>query len=150
MQRERDGRRVKKGAGRGCLLNHITVKGIALTLSPLGALSIPTNLLIDRRSSQTAPSSPPNRGRQGSLGMSRWPHSLPSGAPTWADYSGCRLTRICHVDLKTTCSGCEYIMKREEQAVFRVGLAGFGALAVAEEIQQEQLRVGLFKPNYWL
>lgn len=62
MQRERDGRRVKKGAGRGCLLNHITVKGIALTLSPLGALSIPTNLLIDRRSSQTAPSPPPQPG----------------------------------------------------------------------------------------
>lgn len=55
---ERDGWRLKKGAGRGCLLNHITVKGIALTLSPLCALSIPTNLLIDRRSSQPAPSSP--------------------------------------------------------------------------------------------
>lgn len=39
-------------------------------------------------------------------------------------------------------------MKREEQAVFRVSLSGFGALAVAEEIRQEQLRVGLFKPNY--
>lgn len=32
--------------------------------------------------------------------------------PTTTDYSGCRLTRICHVDLKTTCSGCEYIMKQ--------------------------------------
>lgn len=59
MLGERDGWWVKKGAGRGCLLNHITVKGIALTLSPLRAPSIPTNLLIDRRSSQTAASSPP-------------------------------------------------------------------------------------------
>lgn len=39
-------------------------------------------------------------------------------------------------------------MKREEQAVFHAGLSGFAALAVAEEIQREQLRVGLFKPNY--
>lgn len=51
MLGERDGWRVKKGAGRGCLLNHITVKGIALTMSPLCAPSIHTNLLIDRHSS---------------------------------------------------------------------------------------------------
>lgn len=35
-----------------------------------------------------------------------------------------------------------------EQAVFCVGLSGCAALAVAAEIQEEQLRVGLFKPNY--
>lgn len=119
---ERDGWWVKKGAGRSCLLNHITVKGIALTLSPLCALSIHTNLLTDRRSSQTAPSPshphPPHcRGPQGSLGMSLWPHRLPLGAPATTDYSGSRLTRICHVDLKTTCSSCEYIMNQGEQAV---------------------------------
>lgn len=64
MERGRDGWRVKKRAGRSCLLNHITVKGIALTLSPHCALSIPTNLLIDRRSSQTVPSSPAARARE--------------------------------------------------------------------------------------
>lgn len=51
----------KKEAGRGCLLNLITIKGIALTLSPLCALSIPTNLLIDRCSSQTIPLIPASR-----------------------------------------------------------------------------------------
>lgn len=51
------------------------------------------------------------RDPQGSLGMSLWPNRLPLGAPATTDYSGSRLTRICHVDLKTTCSRCEYIMK---------------------------------------
>lgn len=140
MQGERDGWRVKKGAGRGCLLNHITVKGIALTLSPLCAPSIHTNLLIDRRSSQTAPSSPPTGA-----------HKVP-----WACLcgpAGCRweprqqliiqdLTRICHVDLKTTCSGCEYVMKQGEQAVFCFFLSGYAALSVTEQIQEQQLQVG--------
>lgn len=112
MQRERDGWRVKKGAGRGCLLNHITVKGIALTLSPLCALSTPTNLLIDRRSSQTAPSSPPARAPKVPWVCLCGPTGCHPEPPTTTDYSGCRLTRICHVDLKTTCSGCEYIMKQ--------------------------------------
>lgn len=107
----KDGWWVKKGTGRSCLLNHITVKGIALTLSPLRALSVHTNLLMDRRSSQTAPS-PFSGGLQGSPGVSLWPNRLPLGAPATTDYSGSRLTRMCHVDLKTTCSSCEYIMKR--------------------------------------
>lgn len=109
---EREGWWVKKGAGRSCLLNHVNVKGIALTLSPLRAPSIHTNLLIDRRSSQTAPS-PRCRGLQSSRGTPLWPHRLRLGAPTRTDYSGSRLTRRCRVDLETTCSSCEYIVKRE-------------------------------------
>ncbi|CAB1436837.1 unnamed protein product [Pleuronectes platessa] len=46
--------------------NVMLVKGIALTLSPLRAPSIHTNLLTDRRGSQTAPSSP-------QLGPTRFP-----------------------------------------------------------------------------
>lgn len=111
-QGERDGWWIKKGAGRSCLLNHVNVKGIALTLSPLRAPSIHTNLLIDRRSSQTAPS-PQRWGLQSSRGTPLWPHRLLRGAPTRTDYSGSRLTRKRHVDLKTTCSSCEYIMRRE-------------------------------------
>lgn len=145
MERERDGWRVKKRAGRSCLLNHITIKGIALTLSPHCALSIPTNLLIDRRSSQTVPSSPPSQGPRGSLGMSLSPHRPPSGAPTTTDYSGCRRTRICYVNLKTRCSVCEYTMKQGgEHAVFCVGLFACAVHAVAERIQEEQLQV-----DYW-
>lgn len=101
----------KKGAGRGCLLNHITIKGIALTLSPLCALSIPTNLLIDRCSSQTVPSSP-HPGPPRFPGHVSWLCGLPPRARKTTDYSGGRLTRICHVELTTTCSVCEYIMKQ--------------------------------------
>lgn len=85
---------------------------------------------------------PPSGGPQGSLGTSLWPHRLPLGAPATTDYSGSRLTRICHVDLKTTCSGCEYIMKQGEQAVFCRVLSGCAARSVAEQIQEEQLQVG--------
>ena len=67
----------------------------------------------DRQTQQsTSTLFPPSRGPQGSLGMSLRPHRLLLGAQATTDYSGCRLTRICHVDLKTTCSGCEYIMKQ--------------------------------------
>lgn len=100
----------KKEAGRGCLLNHITIKGIALTLSPLCALSIPTNLLIDRCSSQTVPSSP-HPGPPRFPGHVSWLRGLPPRARKTTDYSGGRLTRIRHVERTTTCSVCEYIMK---------------------------------------
>lgn len=100
----------KEEAGRGCLLNHITIKGIALTLSPLCALSIPTNLLIDRCSSQTVPPSP-QPGPPRFPGHVSWLCGLPPRARKTTDYSGGRLTRICHVELTTTCSVCEYIMK---------------------------------------
>jgi len=142
-QGERDGWWVKKGAGRSCLLNHITVKGIALTLSPLRALSIHTNLLIDRRSSQTAPS-PHCQAPQGSPSVSLWPHRQPLGTPATTYYSGSWLTRICHVDLKTTCSSCEYIMQRGEQTVLCFLLPRCAALSVAEQIQEKQLQMEEF------
>lgn len=90
---------------------------------------------------------PPSWSPQGSLGMSLWPQRLPLGARATTDYSGSRLTRICHVDLKTTCSGCEYIMKQGEQTVFCLILSGCAALSAAEQIQEEQLQVGGLKPN---
>ena len=88
---------------------------------------------------------PPSRGQRGSLGMSLQPHRLPLGAPATTDYSGSGLTRICHVDLKTTCSSCECIIKQREQAVFSFFLSGYAALAVAEKIWEHQLQVGGFK-----
>lgn len=79
----------KKEAGRGCLLHHIRIKGIALTLSPRRALSIPANLPIDRCSSQTVPSSPSaSRGPRGSPGTSRGSAGLPPRARKTTDYSG--------------------------------------------------------------
>lgn len=115
----KDGCWVKKGPGRSCLLNHISVKGIALTLSSIRALSVHTNLLIDRRSSQTGPS-PLSCSYQGSLSLSAWPKGLPLGAPvtfffvfflSWE-------SRLCHMDFKTACSSCENVMKREKQWLF--------------------------------
>lgn len=107
----------------GCLLNHVSVKGIALTLSPLRAPSGPTNLLIDRRRVKRDPRckphththtcSPLSQGPQGSRGPCLFLGS-PAGrpSPTTTDYSGCRLTRICRcADLQTTCIlAVEYIM----------------------------------------
>lgn len=137
---------VKKGVGCSCLLNHISVKGIALTPSPLCAPSIYTNLLIDRCSSKTAPHTP-QPGPQDSQGMSLWPYRLLLGAPTTTEYSGSRLIRICHADLKTTCSGCEYIMKIGGN---RVSSASFSLNVLHSQLQQEQLQVGGLKLNYWV
>lgn len=91
---------------------------------------------------------PHSRGPQGSPGMSLWPQMLPLGAPATTDYSGCRLTRICHVYLKTTCSGCEYIMKQGGQAVFCFVLPGCAALSTQHMFRLQRAVCGRFTGRY--
>lgn len=120
-RRGRDGRRVKKGAGRRLSTQSHHRQGYRPDTVSAPCPERPHKSPDRQTRRQTAHSSPPPAHppppppQPG--GMSPlWP---PQGChrespPTTADYSGCRLTRICRrVDLQTSCSGCEYIMKLE-------------------------------------
>lgn len=119
----------RKEAGRSCLLNHITIKGIALTLSPLCALSIPTNLLIDRCSSQTVPLIPASRAPK-----VPWARLMALRAATESPENNWLFRRQANKNLPCRAHNnmfCLWIHDEAggEQIVFSVGLTGCAALA---------------------
>lgn len=159
-RRGRDGWRVKKGAGRRLSTQSHHRQGYRPDTVSTPCPERPHKSPDRQTRRQTAPSSPPTRAPAPSSPSARVP-KVPGGMsplwpplgchresppPTTADYSGFRLTRICRrVDLQTSCSGCEYIMKLEGMRTVGVGghrLSAVSGLSLSLDVPPLQRRIG--------